>query len=69
MPPRAPLLSPRSAARTIRLTLRDKTLLITGASRGIGNAIALRAAADGARVAVVGKTARPHDKLPGTVHS
>lgn len=49
--------------------LRDKTLFITGASRGIGKAIALRAAADGARIAVVGKTANPHPKLPGTVYS
>ena len=50
-------------------TLRDKTLLITGASRGIGKAIALRAARDGARIAVAAKTDRPHPKLPGTVHT
>jgi citronellol/citronellal dehydrogenase len=49
--------------------LRGKTLLITGATRGIGKAIALRAAADGANIAVVGKTDVPHPKLPGTVHS
>jgi citronellol/citronellal dehydrogenase len=49
------------------VTLRGKTLFITGASRGIGKAIALRAARDGANVAVVGKTAEPHPKLPGTV--
>jgi len=49
--------------------LRGKTLLITGASRGIGKAIALRAARDGANVAVVAKTAAPHPRLPGTVHS
>src|SRR5678816_3063582 len=49
--------------------LRGKTLFITGASRGIGKAIALRAAADGANIAVVGKTDVPHPKLPGTVHS
>ncbi len=48
-------------------TLRGKTLFITGASRGIGKAIALRAARDGANVAVVAKTAEPHPKLPGTV--
>jgi citronellol/citronellal dehydrogenase len=47
--------------------LRGKTLFITGASRGIGLAIALRAARDGANVAVVAKTAEPHPKLPGTV--
>ena len=49
--------------------LSRKTLFITGASRGIGKAIALRAATDGANIAVVGKTAEPHPKLPGTVHS
>jgi len=47
--------------------LRGKTLFITGASRGIGKAIALRAARDGANVAVLGKTATPHPKLRGTV--
>jgi len=50
-------------------TLRGKTLFITGATRGIGKAIALRAARDGARVAVVGKTDSPHPKLRGTVHT
>jgi citronellol/citronellal dehydrogenase len=50
-------------------TLAGKTLFITGASRGIGKAIALRAARDGANVAVVGKTATPNPKLPGTVAS
>ena len=49
--------------------LKGKTLFITGASRGIGKAIALRAAADGANVAVVAKTAEPHPKLPGTIFS
>jgi citronellol/citronellal dehydrogenase len=49
------------------VTLRGKTLFITGASRGIGKAIALRAARDGANIAVVGKTETPHPKLPGTV--
>ncbi len=47
--------------------LKGKTLFITGASRGIGLAIALRAARDGANVVVVAKTAEPHPKLPGTV--
>jgi citronellol/citronellal dehydrogenase len=51
------------------MNLKDKTLFITGASRGIGLAIALRAAADGANIAVVAKTTEPHPKLPGTVHS
>ena len=50
------------------MSLKGKTLFITGASRGIGLAIALRAARDGANVAVVAKTAEPHPKLPGTVH-
>jgi citronellol/citronellal dehydrogenase len=49
------------------VTLRGKTLFITGATRGIGKAIALRAARDGANVTVVGKTEAPHPKLPGTV--
>jgi len=48
-------------------SLANKTLFITGASRGIGLAIALRAAQDGANVVVAAKTAEPHPKLPGTV--
>lgn len=50
-------------------TLAGKTLFITGASRGIGLAIALRAARDGANVAVAAKTTEPHPKLPGTVYT
>lgn len=50
-------------------TLRSKTLFITGGSRGIGLAIALRAARDGANIAIAAKTAEPHPKLPGTIHS
>ncbi len=49
--------------------LNGKTLFITGASRGIGLAIALRAARDGANIAIAAKTAEPHPKLPGTIHS
>ncbi|MDN5863181.1 MAG: NAD(P)-dependent oxidoreductase, partial [Salinisphaera sp.] len=49
--------------------LHDKTLFISGASRGIGLAIALRAARDGAKVAVAAKTAEPHPKLPGTIYT
>jgi citronellol/citronellal dehydrogenase len=48
-------------------TLAEKTLLITGASRGIGRAIGVRAAQDGANIAVLAKTTRPHPKLPGTI--
>ncbi len=48
-------------------SLKDKTLFITGGSRGIGLAIALRAARDGANVAIAAKTAEPHPKLPGTI--
>ena len=51
------------------MSLKGKTLFITGASRGIGLAIALRAARDGANIAVAAKTAEPHSKLPGTVYS
>jgi citronellol/citronellal dehydrogenase len=49
--------------------LRGKTLFITGASRGIGLAIALRAARDGANIAIVAKSSVPNPKLPGTIHS
>ena len=51
------------------MSLKGKTLFITGASRGIGLAIALRAARDGANIAVAAKTADPHPKLPGTIYS
>jgi citronellol/citronellal dehydrogenase len=49
--------------------LRGKTLFITGASRGIGKAIALRAARDGANVVIAAKTTEPHPKLPGTIYT
>ena len=49
------------------MSLKDKRIFITGGSRGIGLAIALRAAADGAKVAIAAKTADPHPKLPGTI--
>jgi citronellol/citronellal dehydrogenase len=49
--------------------LAGKTLFITGASRGIGLAIALRAARDGANIAIAAKTAAPHPQLPGTIHT
>ena len=50
-------------------TLAGKTLFITGGSRGIGREIALRAARDGANVAIAAKTSEPHPKLAGTIHS
>jgi citronellol/citronellal dehydrogenase len=50
-------------------TLSGKTLFITGASRGIGLAIAVRAARDGANVVIAAKSAVPNPKLPGTIHS
>ncbi len=61
-PPESPF-----AAADAPASLRGKVLFITGASRGIGEAIALRAARDGACIGVVGKTSEPHPKLPGTV--
>src|SRR3954469_23094184 len=51
------------------MSLKGKTLFITGASRGIGLAIGLRAARDGACVAIAAKTAEPNPKLPGTIYS
>jgi len=51
------------------MSLKGKTLFITGASRGIGLAIALKAAADGANIAVAAKTVEPHPKLEGTIHT
>lgn len=49
--------------------LADRTLVITGATRGIGHAMAVRAAADGANVVIIGKTREPHPTLPGTIHT
>ena len=54
---------------TTHAGLAGKTLFITGASRGIGLAIGLRAARDGANVVIAAKTAEPHPKLPGTIHT
>jgi citronellol/citronellal dehydrogenase len=51
------------------VSLKGKTLFITGASRGIGLAIALRAAHDGANIAIASKSDQPHPKLPGTIHT
>jgi citronellol/citronellal dehydrogenase len=51
------------------MTLKNKVMFITGASRGIGLAIALKAAKDGARIVIAAKTAAANDKLPGTIYS
>ena len=51
------------------MTLKGRTIVITGASRGIGHAIAVRCAEDGANIVVVAKTTEPHPKLPGTIHT
>ena len=51
------------------MPLKGKTLFITGASRGIGLAIALRAARDGANIAIAAKTETPHPKLEGTIYT
>ena len=51
------------------MTLKGKTLFITGASRGIGLAIAKRAAADGANIVIAAKTTETNPKLPGTIYS
>jgi citronellol/citronellal dehydrogenase len=51
------------------MSLKGKTLFITGGSRGIGLAIALKAAAEGANIAVAAKTVEPHPKLEGTIHT
>ncbi len=57
------------SVRLARMSLNGKTIFISGASRGIGLAIALRAARDGANVALIAKTAEPHPKLEGTVYT
>ena len=51
------------------MSLKGKTLFITGGSRGIGLAIALKAATDGANIAIAAKTVEPHPKLEGTIHT
>jgi citronellol/citronellal dehydrogenase len=54
---------------TVKAPLAGRTILMSGGSRGIGLAIALRAARDGANVALLAKTDQPHPKLPGTIHT
>lgn len=51
------------------MSLAGKTIIMSGGSRGIGEAIAIRAAKDGANVALLAKTTEPHPKLPGTIHT
>jgi citronellol/citronellal dehydrogenase len=58
---------PANPEGATRMSLKGKTLFISGGSRGIGLAIALRAAKDGANVTIAAKTAEPHPKLPGTI--
>jgi citronellol/citronellal dehydrogenase len=59
----------RAISEVIFVSLKGQTLFVTGGSRGIGLAIALRAARDGANVAIAAKTAEPHRYLPGTIYS
>src|SRR5688572_11751652 len=61
--------TPGQKEDTAMRSLSGKTLFITGASRGIGRAIALRAASDGANIAIAAKSDVPNPKLPGTIHS
>lgn len=63
------MLRDRTTQESTVSDLRAKTLFITGASRGIGKAIALRAARDGANIVIAAKTAEPHPRLPGTIYS
>jgi citronellol/citronellal dehydrogenase len=58
-----------STLNPLHHTLKGYTLLISGASRGIGLAFALAAAAQGANIAIIGKTATPDARLPGTIYS
>jgi citronellol/citronellal dehydrogenase len=53
----------------MQMTLKDRTLFITGGSRGIGLAIAKRCAADGANIVIAAKTVEPNPRLPGTIHT
>lgn len=58
-----------NAYKTCCSSLAGRTVFITGASRGIGKAIALRCAGDGANIVIAAKTTEPHPKLPGTIYT
>ena len=62
-------MTPKSDRAPAKHTLEGKTLFVSGGSRGIGLAIAVRAAQDGANVAIAAKTVDPHPKLTGTIHT
>ena len=51
------------------MSLKDKVIFMSGGSRGIGLAIAMRAAKDGAKIAIAAKTTEPHPKLEGTIYT
>lgn len=63
------LLTKTDFLKTKTRKLAGRTIFVTGASRGIGKAIALKAARDGANVVIAAKTAEPHPKLPGTIYT
>jgi citronellol/citronellal dehydrogenase len=65
----SPLRATPAVDRPTAQTLKDRTLIMSGGSRGIGLAIAVRAAQDGARVALLAKTATPHPRLEGTIYT
>jgi citronellol/citronellal dehydrogenase len=62
-------MTPKAERKPAKHTLEGKTLFVSGGSRGIGLAIAVRAAQDGANVAIAAKTVEPHPKLTGTIHT
>src|SRR5207244_2463397 len=66
---RAPKSHVQGRIAAMERSLRGKVLVMSGGSRGIGLAIAVRAARDGARVAIIAKTEEPHPRLEGTIYS
>ena len=61
--------APKESVERVMGDLKGKTMFLSGGSRGIGLAIAKRAAKDGANIIIAAKTAEPHPKLPGTIYS